>query len=418
MRTRNQDIARRAAGLLLASVLAATGVTSAGAASFRPASYGTEKKVFCELTEIKGTFSQTDARYVSGGVCVQLEAKLPGPTEGVKGESLFTDYRDAKELFRAAWTAEAGYDQTSRVAWETITLPAPRTDEPSAVGRPYGRVLSKRVCETDPWLVFGNPKCSGGTVETTGSLGDAAKRLSTTAGPFTKPYKEKYTQALVDAHEQYLKHYARVVKPTLAPGKATPVLFTLPEIVLPQAGSTQRPQTPMRVRVAAPKNDKVQSYLLQFEIKQQNGEWATATNVPVSAAEAEGPLGYNGWGWHRPGTGPAMTAVPGAYRIRAQATAPTKGEPGAWREFTVAGQPGPAPDEFQVNKASSVGASVRAAAAPKAPAALTAATASTSPAAPTTPMHRATTALGVSNRDGAAPDWSKAAPGTSPSTQK
>ena len=408
---------RRCAPWLATAVLLATGVGPvSGMGSFHPPP-GKERKVFCELTEITGTFSQTDTRYVSKGICVQLEATLPDNYDKVR-RSEFTDFRNAVELFRARWTAESGYNLQSKEAWETITLPAPLTDEPSVSGRPYGRATSRRVCETDPWLVFGNPKCSAGGLETTGNLSEAAKRLNTAVGPFTKPYRDAQTQALSDAHDLYLKRYAQAVTPTTGQGKAVPKLFTLPEIVLPPAGSTQAPQTPMRIRVAAPKNDKVQSYLLQFEIRQANGAWVVATNVPVSAAEVEGPLGYSGWGWHQPGTGPAMTAVPGVYRLRAQATAPSPGEPGAWREFTVAGQPGPAPDEFQVNKTSAVGALGRAAAAPKAPTAAPAPVAPIAPTAVIAPVQRAATTLGLANQKGAAPDWSKAAPAAAPSSLK
>jgi hypothetical protein len=100
----------------------------------------------------------------------------------------------------------------------------------------------------------------------------------------------------------------------------------------------------MKIRLAAPRNLKVQSYELQFEAKQSDGSWRVLTNVPVTAVEVEGPLGYTGWGWHQPGTGLQMTATNGAYRLRARAVRPAQGEYGEWQEFTIAGVPGPGPD--------------------------------------------------------------------------
>jgi hypothetical protein len=75
----------------------------------------------------------------------------------------------------------------------------------------------------------------------------------------------------------------------------------------------------------------------------------------VRATDAEGPFGYTGWGWHRPGTGPQMTASLGSYPVRAHATTPVAGEAGAWREFTIAGEPGAGPDVVPKNGPSGLG---------------------------------------------------------------
>ena len=121
-------------------------------------------------------------------------------------------------------------------------------------------------------------------------------------------------------------------------------MVTLPEILEPRPGSTHPPQTPLKIRVAGPRDVKVQTYLLEIEAREANGNWHLQTTEVVRATDAEGPLGYTGWGWHRPGTGPQMTASLGSYRVRAQATTPAAGEAGAWREFTIAGDPGAGPD--------------------------------------------------------------------------
>ncbi len=347
-RTTTHPMQRALCSALMAALLCTLAGNAAAFAPFKPAPVP-ERTVFCDMAEIKGQFSQTDARYTAKGTCVQLATIVGEPREG---RNYFPDYNNAKELFRVTWTAEVGYDRASKEAWETITVPPPRIDEPGVGARPYGRVIARRTCNIDPWLAQGSVRCTDATLELAGNLGEAAQRLNATGGPFTRVSKALQYQALLDSHELYQKRYGQAVTPNSKPGRVTQKLFALPEIILPPAGSTQPPQTPMRIRVAAPKGDhaKVQSYQLQLENKQAGGDWVVATNIPVSAAEVEGPLGYNGWGWHQPGTGPAMTAAPGVWRIRAQATAPIQGEPGAWREFTVAGDIGKAPDEFQVNK--------------------------------------------------------------------
>jgi hypothetical protein len=84
--------------------------------------------------------------------------------------------------------------------------------------------------------------------------------------------------------------------------------------------------------------------LLELERKGAGGAWEAVTTIPaVSARQAEGPLGYAGWGAPQPGKPAYVLSTPGAWRIRAQAVSPTRSDPGVWVEYVVTGgAPGPA----------------------------------------------------------------------------
>ena len=305
--------------------------------------------IFCDTPEVRGDFGIKESRYASRGMCVQLEGKTPISKDNVRS-SEFDDYSHGKEIFRAGWTAEAGYNLATKEAWEKITFPAPAVDTPTPTGQPYGRFELKMICATDPWIEFGSAHCAPINSTATGRLGDIEKMLRVLSMPFTA--NSKNTQALYNAHQAFLKRsaaLAAVAKPTTQAKQALRAV-TLPEIIEPRAGSAYPPQTPLKIRVKPPRDVKVQTYLVQIEAKQQNGDWKVQTNIPVSAAELEGVLGYKGWGWHQPGTGLQMTATAGSYRVRANASFPDPGEAGEWHEFIIAGEPGAAPDKLQTGK--------------------------------------------------------------------
>lgn len=390
MKTKSATLMERATwGALL---LAAAAVVSVEAQAGRP--FGSAAvaslKVFCDMPEIKGNFSAQDSRYVSRGTCVQMTGVTPGDHPNVeRSEFPLHGAANSREIFRADWSAEGRYDPTTKEAWEQITLPAPTIDQPAPAGRPYGRFESKMICVTDPWL---EPiaKCTGIGSSATGNLGDLGKPLRAYARPFTSTMKQGQWQTLYDAHQAFVKRRAAMFSDSTTSSKTPRRSYTLPEMIEPRAGSTHPPQTPLKIRVAAPKNLKVQSYLLEIESKQGNGSWKLQANLPVTALEVEGPLGYRGWGWHKPGTGPLMTASAGSYRIRARSVNPDQGESGEWREFTIAGQPGRQPDELRKGAVVTSSGLDRAAAPQAAPAGLGSATKATL-------------------------DWNRAAPGGTPS---
>jgi len=398
------------AGALLA---AAAGVVSFEAHAWTNFTSGGSptKRVFCDMPEIRGDFLIKESHYVARGTCVELQGRSPFVNDEVHGRSEFDDYRQGRELFRVDWTAEGGYDLTTHEAWEKITFPAPAIDQGYAVPRPFVRFDSKMACAADPWLEFAS-QCAVVSRTATGSLGDMEERLRTDPRPFTSVMKPAQSQALYDSRQAFLKRLAAMAPKASMQAKDALRSVTLPEILEPRAGSVHAPWTPMKIRVAAPRDVKVQSYELQFEYKQPNGTWLVQTNVPVTAAEVEGPLGYKGWGGHTNGTGTQMTANKGTYRLRARAVRPSQGEYGEYLEFTIAGEPDPGPYSVPKNNVfSGLGHAGATTAAPlttmtNPPSATTAPPATTLPKAP---LQRAASSLAGTERP-AMLDWSRAAP--------
>lgn len=129
----------------------------------------------------------------------------------------------------------------------------------------------------------------------------------------------------------------------------TEALNFTPRVVEPAPGSVHRPQTAMAIRVAAGKTAQDSAYEIEIQVK-ANFDWRVVTNIPANAAVAQSGLGYRGWGAHADGSGAQMTAIAGAYRLRATATAPKKSAPSAWVEFKIDGQPGATKDDLARTK--------------------------------------------------------------------
>jgi hypothetical protein len=404
------------ASAAIASVLACAPLdANAGSHFISPV---TSQQVICAVTAIKGDFTNEHSHYVSSGSCAQMWVNYV--TE--RGESKFAGTADSRVVFEVAWSAEGSFNPVTKETWETITLPAPRIDQRAEPGRPYGVFTSRMTCASDPWLLSHVADCAAITVTASGNLGDAEKVLRELKHPFTVPTQLAQQQALNAAHDQFERRriaIATATAPKATAGTAEPVhMVTLPEILEPRPGSTHPPQTPLKIRVAAPRDMKVQTYVVEIEARQGNGSWQVQTTEVVRAADAEGLLGYTGWGWHRPGTGPQMTASLGAYRVRARASTPA-GDAGAWREFTIAGEPGTGPDVAKANALSGLGRGTTSAEPARIGTAAGMASAQrslTGTAAPAAPPkvlpQKATTSFGAAAPAGAL-DWGKAATPTS-----
>lgn len=129
----------------------------------------------------------------------------------------------------------------------------------------------------------------------------------------------------------------------------TAALNFTPRVVEPAPGSVHRPQTAMAIRVAPGTTVQDSAYEIEIQVK-ANFDWRVLTHIPVNAAVAQSGLGYRAWGAHAEGSGAQMTAIAGAYRLRATATAPKKSAPSAWVEFQIAGTPGATKDELARSK--------------------------------------------------------------------
>ncbi len=329
---------------LLAAIGAAFHCGTAGAGT----PFGTTtmaSHVFCDMPSIKGKFTAAEARYVASGTCIKLTAEQSQPNK--KNTSQFDDYTHSTEDFRVQWTAEGGYNPTTKDTWETVTAPAPTLDKPSYA--PYGRFLSKMICSADPWL-DDMAKCVSVSTSSTGTLpNDLTDGMRANARPFTSRSKTAQRDALIAAKKRAdVPLYTGTARDSGASAYQVATAAP-PSIVEPKPGSTHSPQTAMRIRVAppriaTPRNFKVQTYEVQIQARQKDGLWKLVTTDTVPAADAEGN-GYLGWGAHQPGTPPAMTASVGNYRVRALIKAPIQTQNpglniGEWVEFVIAGAPG------------------------------------------------------------------------------
>ncbi len=320
-----------------AILLPASAVPPAHARAFGSAD-SQVSQVFCDMTTVQGRFTAAAARYSSGGVCVQTQSPQK-PDDKATNTSEFPRVQESKEIFRANWTAQGTYDPVTKETWEKVTLPAPRVDEKTPVGRPYGNYETRMICATDPWLTGTGVNCTGKKVVATGNLGDMEAALRNINRPVTTPNKAPQLQALNDTHDRWVRQHT-ITTANTSRGPGVMAQLMAPTLAEPAPGSTHRPQTPMRIRVTPAKGAKDVSYELEFQFRAAaNADWRLVTHVPVNAAQAQSALGYKGWGGHADGTGPQMTAALGLYRLRVRTISPSRSEPSEWVEFRVDGQP-------------------------------------------------------------------------------
>jgi hypothetical protein len=297
------------------------------------------KQVLCEMNSISGKLDHAQSRYTGSGTCIELQSPQKS-NDAQLNISEFPRVNESTQLFKAAWTSQGTYNPVTKETWEKVTMPAPATDEKSSVGRPYGNYETRMICATDPWLTGTGVNCTGKTVNATGNLGDAEAMLRMLNRPLTTPSKPDQLQALIAAHDRDARLQTPVAKVETNDSKTGAiVLAPKPSVVEPREGATYPPQTPLRVRIVPAKDAKDTAYRLEIQV-QANFDWRDVTSVATSAAVAQSPDGYRGWGG-RPGAPvTAMTATAGVYRIRARGTAPKMGQPGDWVEFRIDGQPG------------------------------------------------------------------------------
>jgi hypothetical protein len=300
--------------------------------------------IFCDMPSIKGVFTAPEARYNANGVCVKLTANQNKPA----GSSQFDDYNNSREDYRVQWTAEGGYNPATKDTWETVTAPAPGVNEPSPPGRPYGRFISRMICAQDPWL-NSSTQCVSVSTSVTGNLGPKLAETMKRGGsrPFTSFPKGPQRDAMVAAKKREENRFTDQIRKDVQGSPYQQAMAAPPIILEPKPGSIHSPQTAMKIRVGAPRiiNFKAQSYELQFQSKQQDGTWKFVTSDITPAADAEGN-GYYGWGAHKPGTPPQMTATLGTFRVRALVKEPAQlKQPelniGEWVEYVIAGAPRP-----------------------------------------------------------------------------
>jgi hypothetical protein len=327
------------AGVVLA--LAAT-APAVRATPFTSADYRV-KQVFCDMAAIKGQLASQESRYASNGSCIGLESPKK-PDDKSTNTSEFPRLNESTEIFRANWTAQGSYNPLTKETWESVTMPAPATNEKSALGRPYGNYESRMICATDPWLTGLGVNCTGKTVKAAGNLGDAEAMLRQLNRPVTTPTKLAQLQALVASHDRDARLQTPVTKTATPADTRAIAIAPKPSIVEPREGGTYPPQTPLRVRIVPAKDAKDTAYRIEIQAK-VNFDWRDVITVATPAGVAQSPQGYRGWGGiQASGARGEMTATVGEYRLRARGSAPQPGQPGDWVEFRIDGQPGPQVD--------------------------------------------------------------------------
>jgi hypothetical protein len=297
-----------------------------------------DKRIYCDMPEVSGQFGAASARYRAAGSCAMLEVLS---AENKSGRSQF-DEPTGRALWRVRWTATGGYDPATRDTWETIDVPSPPPGTRHAV---WGQFTVRMVCTADPWLHAG-AQCAGGQVSTpVGIDPELLKHFRWAARPFTSRPSAQQVESLLAAQRREqtrLSREARIVEKTSQRSSRNEA----PRIVAPDHDGVYPAQTAVNIRVAPPKiytvkNFKPQLYEVQVQRKQADASWVLQTTQGVRADLIEG-IGYSGWGAHQPGTGSAMTATPGAFRVRVVIKAPDSLDLGnlalsEWVEFRISG---------------------------------------------------------------------------------
>lgn len=314
----------------------ATVTPQAGAVTYKPyAAEPTARELFCDMTAIQGQFKDGESLYTASGSCFGVDS----PIRQGRGVSEFPDTNRSITKYQFTWSAHAGYNPQTKLAWEKVVLQAPPAGQPVPPGRPQGAYEAMMNCAADPWLTGSSASCGSKRMNLRSELGDYAPALRDAKGPVTMPRKPALLQALNASHERYVR--TRSATSTTAGSSSHMAIAQAfaPTIVEPRAGSTHQPQTALSIRVAPAQNAKDTDYEVEIQV-QANFDWRSLIRIPVTAAVVQSGPGYRGWGAQLAGARPEMTAVASVYRVRAMASAPKPSVPGAWVEFKIDGKPG------------------------------------------------------------------------------
>jgi hypothetical protein len=275
----------------------------------------------------KVTFSPAPFTYVFGGICNLIHTRLSLPVN-------------------VPWTGVGTYDPTTGKTTEDINVPAPAINQPS---RPYGRFLASMHCLADPWQ-DANVKCDQVAASSNppasayppNPFGDYSRTLISQIVGNIQSYRRPYTSGMEDNQRKFLNaQYAAYVaaerkSQLLQQGakQSSGAYLTLihPSVLAPTTGQIFPAQTPVPIRLAPPKGWNVTGYLLNIQRKDPKGNWIAHATIPVGAAEAQSAAGYRGFGGGAP---PAFLAVPGVYRMNAQASYPNQSGVSEWVEFNA-----------------------------------------------------------------------------------
>ena len=273
------------------------------------------------------TFSPAPFTYVFGGICNLIHTRLSVPVD-------------------VPWTGVGTYDPSTGKTTEDINVPAPAINQPS---RPYGRFLASMHCSADPWL-NANVTCDQVAASSNplpsayppNAYGNYSRSLISQIIGYIQTYRRPYTGAMEDKHRQFLNaQYAAYVAAerkseqllqAAKPSSGSYAMLFHPLVLSPTVGQIVSAQTPIAIRLSPPKGWNVTGYMVNIERKDVKGNWVAHVTIPVGALEAQSAAGYRGFGGGAP---PSFLAVPGVYRLNAQASYPNQSGVSDWVEFNA-----------------------------------------------------------------------------------
>ncbi len=255
---------------------------------------------------------------------------------------------------KVTYTTVGRYDPTNGNTTEEISVPPPAINEPS---RPYGRFFASMRCAADPWrdrnvkcdqvVASVNPPASAYPPNQSGDLSRSLIRqifdqiTKYSLRPYTSSLtsdQKKVVDAQYDAalaserRSQQLQQGAKKTEGTSYSAGLSP------SVLSPASGQTVVAQTPVLIKLSPPKGWNVTGYMVNIQRKDAKGIWVHHTTIPVSAAEAQSPTGYMGFGNGAP---PAFLIFPGAWRLNAQASSPKQSGTSDWIQFYATAYQGP-----------------------------------------------------------------------------
>lgn len=287
---------------------------------------------------IKGVFTNTTAKYSSGGYCMSQDTKdtvikFPTITQGSFSNG------SAKEVFE---------------------IPQGAFNQPSHF---YGKWVTTFSCPSDPWLT--EVACTVTNVNDSFSEHDPGYILKNIDRgrqrglPLSVPVIPAERNALLAQKNSQLAEQAKAEKKSNrrsaqrlegAKQPSMPYRSALSPIIhAPAAGQRVLNQTAVPIKLGPPPQwantnidvttgkpiktaESVTGYMVRIERKDPTGNWVAQTTIPVGAAQAESAAGYTGFGAGAP---PGGITTPGAWRMSAQVSSPRQSGWSEWVEFVV-----------------------------------------------------------------------------------
>lgn len=282
----------------------------------------------CTIQAVEGNFSSLPFHYTTRGACrIDADYNTPG-----SGNS--STFDQVKQTGEAQWSAVGTYNPTSKETTENITVRQITSAAPGYVAT--GTIFTTMVCAKDPWVQPDGLSCGSASPQTTGFIDRKYKAIypGNPTVPATSHLSSTQRAALLALYQKYLALNQPSQQATALAQNHTELFF--PTILAPTNGQVVYARTPMAIKLTPPKGWNVSNYIVIVQTKDAKGNWITVGNLPVGAIQASSPTGYTGFGNGAP---PAFLALPGSWRLNAQASYPKQSGLSDWVNFTVVTPP-------------------------------------------------------------------------------